>query len=110
MKTPEDMVRVRWGTMTDGLAGLMWREGLSDPVVRYRAENIVALIGPTAVIVETDPPADPPPVAPVAADAEPVATTGSDPLPDDAAADAAPVDATADAAEESRPRRRGLKP
>jgi len=67
-RSAEDLVRVQWGTMNDGLAGLMWRDGLSDPLVRYRAENLCLLLGQDAHMIELGadlaPIIDPPPAAP----------------------------------------------
>jgi len=67
-RSAEDLVRVQWGTMNDGLAGLMWRDGLSDPLVRHRAENLCLLLGQDAHMIELGPDLapiiDPPPAAP----------------------------------------------
>lgn len=91
-KSAEDLVRVKWGTMNDGLAGLMWRDGLSDPVVRYRAENLCLLLGPDASIVEPeDPSEDSPPSPPTPAAPKPPAE------PVEPAREAAPPDAASTA-------------
>jgi hypothetical protein len=49
-----DRVRVRYGTMNDGLAGLMWIDGLSDVTTRLHASRIVVML-PGAEVVEIDP-------------------------------------------------------
>jgi hypothetical protein len=96
-RSAEDLVRVQWGTMNDGLAGLMWRDGLSDPLVRHRAENLCLLLGQDAHVIELGadlaPIIDPPPAAPAVTPeppAEPVELAREAPPLGDLA-DASPV-------------------
>lgn len=121
MRPSEDMVRVRWNNITDGLAGTYWTRGLSEPVLRWRAEQIVTLLGHPAEIVEPEAPApDPTPEPPAPVDSD--ASAGGDPPSTDPAPDADPAPSALDlqldaaggagvdeAAEAARPRRRGLK-
>lgn len=78
MTTDADMVRVRWhDTFSDSLAGMTFRDGLSDPVPRDRAQRFVARVGPPAVLVERLTPSEP-------------ASPASEPPPSSDAGDAAP--------------------
>ena len=104
-----DMVRVQWhATYSDAIAGATFRDGLSNPVQRRRAERLVACLGAPAAIVEitaavsvdpapeaTSPVLEPPPsadagdVAPLSLDSDAGATASGSPSPaplDDAAA------------------------
>ena len=93
-RSAEDLVRVQWGTMNDGLAGLMWRDGLSDPLVRHRAENLCLLLGQDAHVIELGPDLAPntvpPPAAPTIAPEPPAE-------PVELAREASSSDAAADA-------------
>lgn len=60
MTTDSDMVRVQWhATYSDAINGTVFRNGLSDPMPRSRAERFLARLGPPAVLVEADTPSEP---------------------------------------------------
>jgi hypothetical protein len=57
MKTPEDQVRVAFHEgFYDGVAGLLFRDGLSENTIpRHRAERVCLLLGAPARVVELEP-------------------------------------------------------
>lgn len=105
MSHPEDLVRVAYHPgFNDGLDGLLFRDGTSQPVARYRAERMVIRLGPPARIVEPAPAVE----IDLGRDAPGVAEALADELADAAEEHrevAAALDATAEAVAPKRTRK-----